>query len=116
MKGFTKKILSAVMAITLVIGLTASVSAAAWDSYLDGRDKGNIEAAKGAMTKNTAAAWTASMEEIGWNGVWGGQVFQKVSIPKGKAMSLKFNIKSTNCNKFVLSHVDDHGTCHIRNL
>ncbi|MCR5430562.1 MAG: carbohydrate binding domain-containing protein [Eubacterium sp.] len=101
MKRFTKKILSAVLALTLVIGLATSASAANWDSYLNGRETGFKEAAIGTMTKNTATAWTASLELVGWGGVWGGQVYQPINVVKGTAYNISFTAKSTNVNKFI---------------
>ncbi len=100
MKGFTKKVISSVLALTLVIGLTVSTSAAAWEGYM-GQNEGWYEGAKGTLEGVSATGFTANMEMIGWGGVWGGQAKQKVSIAKGKAYAISFDVKSTDVNKFI---------------
>ena len=107
MKGFTKKIFSVVLALTLVIGLSSSAFAANWESYLDGRQKGFSEAAIGTMTKNTPTAFTASLELVGWGGVWGGQVYQPCSVTKGTGYNISFTAKSTKVNKFIYVKMAD---------
>ena len=99
MKRFTKKILSAVLAMTLVIGLTASVSAASWDSYFGQKDW--YEFADGTLSKTSSAGFTANVSAIGWGGVWGLRIFQKgISVSKGTTYNISFNIKVTKINKF----------------
>ena len=100
MKGFTKKIGALVLSLTLVIGMATSASAATWDSYF-GQNAGWYEGALGSMSAASATGFTAKMDQIGWGGVWGAQVFQKISVTKGKAYALSFDVKSTQCNKFI---------------
>ncbi|MBR3174123.1 MAG: hypothetical protein IKF24_06310 [Eubacterium sp.] len=102
MRGFTKKIASVVLALTLVIGLTTSASAAdAWKGYFGANDGTFWEGATGAMGTNTAKAFTARMTSVGWGGVWGCQVSQPINLVKGKAYAQSYTIKSTKANKYI---------------
>ncbi|HAR91625.1 MAG TPA: hypothetical protein DCR28_00785 [Eubacterium sp.] len=101
MRGFTKKIASVVLALTLVIGLATSASAAVWDGYFGANDGSFWEGATGTMGTNTAKAFTARMTSVGWGGVWGCQVKRPYSFVKGKTYVLSFNAKSTKANKYI---------------
>ncbi len=100
MKGFTKKIASVVLALTLVIGLATSASAATWDSYF-GVNAGWYEGAEGTLTGVSAKGFTARMTSVGWGGVWGGQAKQAIKLTKGTAYNISFNVKSTKVNKYI---------------
>ena len=102
MKGFTKKILSVVVSLTLVIGLATTASAANWSGYFGANDGTFWEGSTGTMAgANTAKTFTARMTSVGWGGVWGCQVKQPISLAKGKAYAISFTIKSTNANKYI---------------
>lgn len=101
MKGFTKKILSVVVALTMVIGLATTASAATWTGYFGNNDGSFWEGATGSMTKNTANAFTAGMTNVGWGGVWGCQVYQPIKMTKGTQYNVSFTAKSSNVNKFI---------------
>ena len=101
MKGFTKKIGALVLALTLVVGMATSASAATWGSYFGANDGSFWEGSTGTMAKNTTKAFTARMTSVGWGGVWGCQVKQPISLSKGTAYAISFNIKSTKANKFI---------------
>ena len=102
MKGFTKKIASVVLALTLVIGLATSASAAdAWKGYFGNNDGSFWEGATGTMAANSQKAFTARMTSVGWGGVWGCQVSQPIKLAKGKAYAISFTIKSSNANKYI---------------
>ena len=100
MKGFTKKILAAVLSLTLVIGLATSASAAAWDEYF-GQNQGWYEGALGNLTGVSASGFTAKMEQIGWGGVWGCRVYKKISLKKGVNYAVTFKAKSTRLDKYI---------------
>ena len=101
MKGFTKKIGALVLALTLVVGMATSASAAAWDGYFGANDGSFWEGATGTMAKNTATAFTARMTSVGWGGVWGCQVKQPVKMTKGTTYAQSYTIKSTKANKYI---------------
>lgn len=104
MRRLTKKIAAATLALVLVLAMGTQCFAANWNSYfgaVDGAGKALIEGADGSLTNNTSKAWTAHMDTIGYNGIWGAQVSQKVNIKKGTKYTLSFSIKSTNTDKLV---------------
>ena len=105
-----KKIATVATALALTVGMSSSVFAATWGSYF-GMNSGWYEGSQGKLTTNTADGWTAQIEQIGWGGVWGGQVFldssQKgnaggINVKKGKKYTLKCTLKSTKCDKWFL--------------
>lgn len=95
-----KKIVIIVSAILLALGTSTVVSASSWNSYF-GLNKGWYEGTKGSITKNSSSSWTAKIQSIGWGGCWGGQVYKKAKIVKGKKYTVKFKIKSTKLDKYV---------------
>ena len=101
MRGFTKKIASVVLALTLVIGLATSASAAVWDGYFGANDGSFWEGATGTMAGVSAKGFTARMTSVGWGGVWGCQVKQPIKLAKGKAYAQSYTIKSTKANKYI---------------
>lgn len=110
MRRLTKKFAASIMALTLVIAMGTTCFGATWGSYFGG-DQGWSEASKGKVTKNTSDGFQASIDLVGWGGVWGAQVFMdpnsatkntgKVSIKKGKKYTLCFNITGTKVQKYV---------------
>lgn len=108
-----KKVVVAVLALALTVGMTVSTMAGStWGSYF-GREEGAghavwFEGAKGTLKSQSDTGWVAVMDEIGWGGVWGGQVFQnestgngKVGVKKGTQYTLKCTLKSSGCAKWV---------------
>ena len=95
-----KKIVAVVAALTLTLGMVTTAMAASWSTYF-GLNKGWYEGTKGKLTSNSATGWSAKIDSIGWGGCWGGQVFQKVKIQKGKTYNVKFTIKSSKLDKYV---------------
>lgn len=106
MKRIAKKIAAAVLSLTLVLAVSTSCFGAAWSSYF-GKNEGWVEGAAGALTSaNAVTGYVASISEVGWGGIWGGQVFladnsKQVNIKKGQKYTLSFNIKSSNVLKYV---------------
>ncbi len=107
----TKKIASAVLALTLALAVSTSGLAATWGSYF-GATEGWYEGAEGALSKNTNTAFTANLDTVGWGGVWGCQVFKDsgIKIKKGKTYTLSFTAKATNVNKFIYIKVSQGET------
>ena len=104
-----KKIICLICTISLVIGSASVVSAKAWSTYF-GLNKGWYEGTKGSLTSNSANGWSAKIQSIGWGGCWGGQVYQKASIQKGKTYKIQFTIKSSKLDKWVFLKIgDDRG-------
>lgn len=107
----TKKIASAVLALTLVVAMSAQCFGATWGSYFGYGVAGEgewYEGAMGEVSAQTATSWTADVSQLGWGGCWGGQVFQdtskgngKVSVKKGQKYTVSFTLESTNCDKVV---------------
>lgn len=102
MRRLAKKFAASVLAMTLVLAVGTTCMAATWGSYF-GASEGWYEGADGTLTKNTATAFTASMDTVGWGGVWGAQVYKTsgISVKKGQAYTLSFSIKATNVTKYV---------------
>ena len=111
MRGLAKKIAASVMALTLVFAMATSCFAATWGSYFGASAEPSwYEGADGRLTKNTAAGFTASIDAVGWGGVWGAQVYidgkkndnaKNISVKKGQTYKFSFTIKATNVDKFV---------------
>ena len=112
MKKF-KKVMAVVAALALTAGMTVNCMAKdTWGSYF-GREQGKghgiwFEGAEGTLQSQSADSWTAKIKEIGWGGIWGGQVYQNtkdgfgsVNVVKGKEYTLKATLKSSNCDKWV---------------
>ena len=95
-----KKLVAVVAVLTLTVGLASTAMAATWKTYF-GLNKGWYEGTKGSLTSNSATGWSAKIQSIGWGGCWGGQVYQKLSIKKGKKYTVKFTIKSSKLDKYV---------------
>ncbi len=116
MKKF-KRVMAVVAALALTAGMTVNCMAKdTWGSYF-GREEGAghgiwYEGAEGTLKSQSADGWTADIKEIGWGGIWGGQVYQNtkdgfgsVSIEKGKEYKINVTLKSSNCNKWVFIKV-----------
>ncbi len=101
MKGFTKKIVSAVLALTLVFAVATTASAAAWEGYFGNNDGSFWEGSTGTMTGVSAKGFTARMTSVGWGGVWGCQVKQPIKLAKGTTYAQSYTIKSTKANKYI---------------
>ena len=101
MKGFTKKIVSAVLALTLVFAVATTASAAAWEGYFGNNDGSFWEGSTGTMAGVSAKGFTARMTSVGWGGVWGCQVKQPIKLSKGVTYAQSYTIKSTKANKFI---------------
>lgn len=95
-----KKIICLLCVITLTMGSVSIASAATWNSYF-GLNKGWYEGTKGTLSSNTETGWTAKISDIGWGGVWGGQVYKKEKTEKGKKYTIKFNIQSSKLDKYI---------------
>ena len=113
MKGFTKKIVSVVLALTLVIGLSATTFGATWSHYFAVSDAGWYEGVDCLSFTESATGFTANINKIGWQGVWGGRVYKKISITKGKKYVISFKMKSTKIDKYVYVKVgSDQALAH----
>lgn len=112
----TKKIASAVLALTLVVAMSAQCFGATWGSYF-GYNEAWYEGAEGELSSEDESGWTATMTMIGYGGCWGGQIFQdpeqgtgSISVVKGQTYKLSFDMISSNCDKWVyvkISSVDE---------
>lgn len=71
-----------------------------WDSYF-GRNQGWFEGALGELTTNTEKAFTASIADVGWGGVWGAQAKKNINIIKGQKYNISFNARSTKVDKYI---------------
>ena len=100
MRGLTKKIASAVLSLTLVFAVATTCSAATWGTYF-GQNSGDGWGATGALIKNSDSAFTAAIETFGWEGVWGAQVFKKVSLKKGVKYHISFTAQSSKVTKWI---------------
>ena len=104
MKRFTKKIVSVVVALTMVVGLATTAMGATWGTWI-GKQKDSGEYAyemPDGSVKTSSTGFTAKISPMGWHGVWGFQVFQeKLSVSSGSTYVLKFKAKSTKLNKFI---------------
>lgn len=106
-----KRIAAVAATVALTVGMSANCFAAGtWGHYI-GFSEGNVwyEASEGSFKEDSATGWTATLDTIGWGGVWGYQVFQdgdkKVSIKKGEQYNLKCTLKSTKLDKWVVIKV-----------
>ena len=103
---FMKKTAVITLAIVLVINMNTSVFAkASWHDYIgfDGKPGHTwYEAADGKVVGIAKNKWTAKLKTIGWGGVWGAQIFRNVNIKKGQKCRIKFKIKSTKINKWIV--------------
>lgn len=107
----TKKIASAVLALTLALAVSTSGLAATWGSYF-GATEGWYEGAEGALSKNTDTAFTANLDTVGWGGIWGCQVYKTegIKVKKGTSYTLSFTAKATNVNKWIYIKVAEGET------
>ena len=104
-----KKLVAVVAALTLTVGMATTAMAGSWSTYF-GLNKGWYEGTKGTLTTNADSGWSAKIQSIGWGGCWGGQVYQKASIQKGKTYKIQFTIKSSKLDKWVYLKIgDDRG-------
>ena len=103
---FMKKTAVITLAIVLVINMNTSVFAkASWHDYIgfDGKPGHTwYEAADGKVVGIAKNKWTAKLKTIGWGGVWGAQIYRNVNIKKGQKCRIKFKIKSTKINKWIV--------------
>lgn len=103
---FMKKTAFITLAIVLVINMNTSVFAkASWHDYIgfDGKPGHTwYEAADGKVVGIAKNKWTAKLKTIGWGGVWGAQIYRNVNIKKGQKCRIKFKIKSTKINKWIV--------------
>lgn len=102
MNRLAKKMAASVLALTLVLAMGVQCFAANWTSYF-GANEGWYEGAEGAMSKNTATAFTANIDTIGWGGVWGAQARKDggISVKKGQKYTLSFTMTSSNIDHWV---------------
>jgi hypothetical protein len=102
MRRLAKKIVAAALSITLVLAVGTTCMAAAWGSYF-GQNEGWYEGAAGSLGKNTSTGFEANIDEVGWGGVWGAQVYKTsgINLKKGQSYTLSFTIKATNVTKYV---------------
>ncbi|MFQ9514573.1 MAG: hypothetical protein ACLRZ9_01975 [Eubacterium sp.] len=101
-----KRIAAVVATLALTVGMTANCFAASWEHYFGMDEKCKSVWYEGAECdgepKTSADGWTAKLKSIGWGGIWGAQMKQKVTIKKGTEYQLKCTLKSTGCDKWVL--------------
>jgi hypothetical protein len=106
-----KRFSAVVAALALTVGMCANVMAKpTWGHYI-GFDEGNTwyEASEGSFKLNSDTSWTATMNTLGWGGVWGYQVYQdssqgngSVEVKKGQEYTLKCTLKSSKLDKWVV--------------
>lgn len=100
-----KRIVAVVATLALTVGMTANCFAASWEHYFGMDEKCGSVWYEGAECdgepKTSDDGWTAKLKTIGWGGIWGAQMFQKVTIKKGTEYQLKCTLKSSNCDKWV---------------
>ena len=102
-----KRVAAVVATLTLTVGMCSNCFAAdKWEHYFGMDEKcGSVwyEGAECDGEPTTSAdGWTAKLKTIGWGGVWGAQMKQKISIKKGTEYQLKCTLKSSNCDKWVI--------------
>ena len=78
-----------------------------WATYFGARDSEWNKGVDGYLAKNKETEWTANVNDFGWIGVWGGLVSKEVNIKAGGEYELKFNMKSSEVDKFVYLEVDN---------
>lgn len=101
-----KKISAAVLALALTVGMcvTTFAATAGWTDYLgfDGKPGHTwFEAADGTVKNVTETGWSAELKQIGWGGIWGGQMSRKIDLKKGEKYHIKCKLKSSGCDKWV---------------
>lgn len=100
-----------VIALAFIITISMNISTyakAGWIDYLgfDGKSGHTwYEAADGTVTNVKKTGWTVNLNQIGWGGIWGGQMYRYAYIRKGQKYRLKFKIKSTKVNKWVFVRI-----------
>lgn len=110
MKGFTKKIVSVVLALTMVFAVATTAMAASWEPYF-GKDSGWKEGGSGTLENNTATGFTAKITHLGWGGIWGIQAKNNaVKVNKGTAYAVTFKASSSKLNKFLYVKMAKDGT------
>lgn len=107
------EILVMAMAICSITGYQKKVQAegtnaeGVWGTYFGARDGSGNVGVDGYLAKNEDDAWTTNVKDFGWIGVWGGLVSKEVNIKAGGEYELKFNMKSSEVDKFVYLEVDN---------
>lgn len=100
-----KRIAAVVAVLALTVGMSMNCFAATWEHYFGMDEKCKTVWYEGAECdgepKTSADGWTAKLKTIGWGGIWGAQMKQKISVKKGTEYQLKCTLKSSNCDKWV---------------
>lgn len=109
-----KRIVAVVATLALTVGMTANCFAASWEHYFGMDEKCGSVWYEGAECdgepKTSDDGWTAKLKTIGWGGIWGAQMFQKVTIKKGTEYQLKCTLKSSKCDKWVFIKISKADT------
>lgn len=112
MRNIMKK--AAAFALAMVVAFAAvpaetqaaaskSIAKAKWEGYFGANDMSFFEGASGTLNSSSKTGWSATMDQIGWGGVWGCQMTNRnLSYKKGQTYEISFTLKSSNCDKWVL--------------
>ena len=103
---FMRKLGVITLSLALATSMNTSVFAmSAWQDYIgfDGKPGHTwYEAADGKVVGVSQTKWIAKLKSIGWGGVWAAQIYRNVNIKKGQKCRIKFKIKSTKINKWIV--------------
>ena len=95
MRRLAKKVAATAMALTMTAAMATTCFAANWGSYF-GANADWYEGAEGKLTANTAAGFTASINSVGWGGVWGAQVYiDGKPLENPEEMQLNYLVQTT---------------------
>ncbi len=99
-----KKLMLLALSAIFLYALSITCFAATWSGYFGynaHETEYYYEASEGSLTSNTTTGFTANLSKIGWQGVWGCQIFRTVNINKGGQYKISFDIKSSSVDKYV---------------
>ena len=89
-----------IISVILSLLFATNVSAANWHTYY-GLNKGWYEGTKAYTIDKFSDEWSVKVQSIGWGGCWGGHLYKKTNVIKGKKYRISFTIKSTKMSKWV---------------
>lgn len=99
-----KKLVLLALSVIFVYAFSVICFAGTWSSYFGynaHETEYYYEATEGSLTYDSSTGFTANLTKIGWQGVWGCQIYKSVNIGYGGQYNISFKIKSSNVDKYV---------------